>query len=785
MTSTVPTSTGRDVDGDGSDDVSITGVSYVTLDDSPSGQPATLGSPFFVQLRDSNGDAVSGRFAEVTVQADGSFSYKLVSNGDNPGAELPPVPQGATVSFDYTATLLANDGSGTPVPITDTARVTVNVYPDNGIPTAFNDAITIAIGEELGENGGDFSKTPFNVITGIAGATDVPGTDPIQEVPDFGQEADPDSPADISPDAGYAVTQFEYRAIDGTTATATPADGTVIATAERFVSDGNGGKVGTGEFYTGNLAVQADGDVIFNLSQAGQDALQPGDTMELSFVYTGADAQGDFDTATATITVKGPDAPVPVFNYEVTGSILEANERLVVLIDATAEAQQNGFTAETVGDLDGNGTANAAVDHALAGVVDLARELVEQGKGGQMIDVIAFGGFATDGGPTTTNTITLSATEIAAGVTDPDPNSNIGGNYQIQPGFTGFDQLTKDENGDNITEGKSSNLDFATAFDEARKMIDPTAPGSTVTTVADENRVFLFTANRDTNPEAYLDNYDLMIGKADTSVLNGKVEVDVVALFSPNTSSTLIEEVTTDLITGQDNVARLDADALAELAALDTTSGGLDVYASESILRAEATLTVYDEFGLTSLQDVMDLMTSTDPADVQAFAQLFAKLEDIATVPGAAFEQLEATYGGNFGGFIGDLVEVPPLPSLASVTWTLEGDTDGDGVFEEVFTIVSADDNGNGEVDAGEGFTVQPGSTATPTLFFDGTNLMGSIQGLEGDADAFRSTWDISVNTANGVQPLTPNVDNGLGDTFDPTEDSFVFGYSVDLGDFA
>ncbi len=225
----------------------------------------------------SLGSPLRGSFGQITINADGSYTYEL--NNANPTVDALDPGASLTEVFNYTV----SDGA-----LSDSGVLVITIQGANDAPVSADDT-GLAI-----EAGGTLNGTPGTNASGnvITNDRDVDNRD--------GNNL-------VAPPLG-SVVSFRTGAREGA---------------------GTAGTVGaalTGLY--GSLTLRADGTYTYVVDNANPvvEALNPGDTLTESFNYTLLDHPGGLtDTAVLTLTIRGVnDAPVAVDDV---GSALEAGGR--------------------------------------------------------------------------------------------------------------------------------------------------------------------------------------------------------------------------------------------------------------------------------------------------------------------------------------------------------------------------------------------------------------------------------------------------------------------------
>ncbi|MCP9786370.1 VCBS domain-containing protein, partial [Cyanobium sp. N5-Cardenillas] len=225
----------------------------------------------------SLGSPLRGTYGQLTVNADGSYTYEL--NNANPTVDALDPGASLTESFNYTV----SDGA-----LSDTGVLVITIQGANDAPVSADDT-GLAI-----EAGGTLNGTPGTNASGnvITNDRDVDNRD--------GNNL-------VAPPLG-SVVSFRTGAREGA---------------------GTAGTVGAAlAGLYGSLTLRADGTYTYVVDNANPvvEALNPGDTITESFNYTLLDHPGGLtDTAVLTLTIRGAnDAPVAVDDV---GAALEAGGR--------------------------------------------------------------------------------------------------------------------------------------------------------------------------------------------------------------------------------------------------------------------------------------------------------------------------------------------------------------------------------------------------------------------------------------------------------------------------
>ena len=361
----------------------------------------------------SVGSALTGTYGQLTIAADGSYSY--VANQS--AADDLDAGDIVTDSFNYTV----SDGTAT-----DTAVITITVIGVNDAPVADNE--TGAVNEDAtltvsdgtsdllhGDTDADDSasltisaiRTGAEGASGTAGSigsglTGTYGTLTVAADGTYTYVADQSAADDL--DASDTATDvFTYTVSDGATsdtatltititgvndapvavndtdavnedATVTQSSGSSLLMADDTDADdddsftvtqiavtgGSNSSVSSGSSYNssgtsvtgtyGTLTVGADGTYTYVADQSAADALDASDTVTDSFTYTVSDGTAT-DTATLIITVTGVnDSPVGVND---TGYIKEGG---TLTVADGGSAVSGTSTGSNTGDITGNDT---------------------------------------------------------------------------------------------------------------------------------------------------------------------------------------------------------------------------------------------------------------------------------------------------------------------------------------------------------------------------------------------------------------------------------------------
>ncbi len=265
----------------------------------------------------SSGTTVTGSYGQLTIGADGSYTYTANQ------ALADPLDEGtggnasdtATDEFVYTI----SDGNGG----TDTATITITITGVNDIPTAVND---------FGAVTEDLTITINNSESGnLSGSYD---THDEHSGDILSNDTDPDA----SPTHTITAVRIGSTAGSGTA-------GTV-------------GSALTGTY--GQLTLNANGSYSYTANQDAADALDVGDTVSDYFNYTMDDEHDDTSTAVIRIYILGAnDTPVA---RDDQGLISEGSTLTVSNGD---NANESGGTYDSTGEHTGD-----VIDTSLAGSQD-------------------------------------------------------------------------------------------------------------------------------------------------------------------------------------------------------------------------------------------------------------------------------------------------------------------------------------------------------------------------------------------------------------------------------
>ncbi len=285
------------------------------------------------------GQALTGTYGQLTLNANGSYSY--VANQD--AADALDAGDTATDVFNYTV----SDGNGG----TDIATITITILGANDTPVAQNDVGVIV------ENGTLTVTDGANAnLSGSYDATGEHSGDVINT------SSSSHSDSDLDDSASLNITQIKENG------------GSNSAVSSGSSHNSSGTSV-TGTY--GTLTIGADGSYTYIANTAAAEALDAGDTANDVFHYTLSDGTAT-DTATITITILGAN-DAPVARNDV-GVIVEdgtltvangANANVSGSYDATGEHTGDVIHTSLAGskdtDVDGDDTANLVVSAVRVG----------------------------------------------------------------------------------------------------------------------------------------------------------------------------------------------------------------------------------------------------------------------------------------------------------------------------------------------------------------------------------------------------------------------------------
>ena len=258
------TSSSSNSDSDADDSASLTVSAIRTGSSEGSGTSGSIGS------------ALTGTYGQLTIAANGSYSY--VAN--QAAADVLDAGDIVTDSFNYTV----SDGTAT-----DTAVITITVIGINDTPTAQNDVGVIV------EDGTLTVANSANAT--LSGSYDATGEN-SGDLIDTSSSSHTDSDSDTS--ASLSITQIKKSG----------GSNSAVGIGSSY---NNSGSQVTGTY--GTLTIGADGSYTYAATQDAADVLDVGETATDVFVYTLSDGAAT-TTANLTITILGAnDAPVAANDY--------------------------------------------------------------------------------------------------------------------------------------------------------------------------------------------------------------------------------------------------------------------------------------------------------------------------------------------------------------------------------------------------------------------------------------------------------------------------------------
>ncbi|MCA6110933.1 VCBS domain-containing protein [Bradyrhizobium cenepequi] len=317
----------------------------------------------------------AGRYGELTLNPDGSWSYAL----DNDAAQ--GLKAGETVQEIFT--VRATDSAGASV----TQQVTVTVTGTNDVPVISGTA-TGAVGEDgtltaqgaltasdadvgdtatwslVGNDAGHYGELTLNPDGSWSYALDndaaqgLRAGETVQEI--FTVKATDSAGASVTQQVTVTVTGTnDVPVISGTATGAVGEDGTLTAQGALTSSDADIGDTATwslvgddtGQY--GSLTLNPDGSWSYALDNDAAQGLTAGETVQEIFTVRATDSAGASVTQQVTVTVTGTN-DVPVISGTATGAVAE---------DGTLTAQG----ALTTSDADVGDTATWSVVDSDAG----------------------------------------------------------------------------------------------------------------------------------------------------------------------------------------------------------------------------------------------------------------------------------------------------------------------------------------------------------------------------------------------------------------------------------
>ncbi|MCG8909931.1 retention module-containing protein, partial [Pseudomonas sp. DP-17] len=268
--------------------------------------------------------SAKGAYGELTVNADGSYTYVVDANAVN------ALPQGQNPTESFTVTV--TDASGA----TDTRVITVNIQGANDTPAAQDGQASgnedSVIGGQLAATDRDTGNTltftthgnpPAGFTLKPDGSWTFDGKDPAYQHLAEGETLVVQVPYSVTDEHGATSTATLTVTLTGTNdapvalpGAATTEENTVLNGQVPAASDMDGNVAGyqlaTGVGQgNGNLTFNPDGSYVFNPGK-DFDSLAQGETRDITFTYQAKDDNGALsDPQTVTITVTGTnDAPV-------------------------------------------------------------------------------------------------------------------------------------------------------------------------------------------------------------------------------------------------------------------------------------------------------------------------------------------------------------------------------------------------------------------------------------------------------------------------------------------
>ncbi|MDA9601889.1 VCBS domain-containing protein, partial [Alphaproteobacteria bacterium] len=217
------------------------------------------------------GQALTGTYGQLTLNANGSYSY--VAN--QTAADALDAGDSVSDTFNYTI----SDGTAT-----DIGTITITVLGINDAPVAQNDVGVIVEGSTL--------TVANSANANVSGSYDATG-EHSGDVIDTSSSSHTDSDADAS--SSLSITHIKLSGGSNST----------VASSSSYNS--NGTSI-TGTY--GTITIGADGSYTYAATTDATDALDAGESATDTFVYTLSDGTA-ITTANITITVLGAnDAPV-------------------------------------------------------------------------------------------------------------------------------------------------------------------------------------------------------------------------------------------------------------------------------------------------------------------------------------------------------------------------------------------------------------------------------------------------------------------------------------------
>ncbi|QRY81741.1 retention module-containing protein [Pseudomonas sp. PDNC002] len=336
--------------------------------------------------------SAKGAYGELTVNADGSYTYVVDANAVN------ALPQGQNPQESFTVTV--TDASGA----TDTRVITINIQGANDTPVALPGAASgsedTVIGGQLVATDRDSGSTLSFTVNGNppAGFTLKPdgswtldAKDPAYQHLSEGQTLVVQVPYTVTDEHGASSTSTITVTLTGTNdapvaaaGSASTEENTVLNGQVPVATDVDGSVVGyqltTGVGNgNGSLTFNADGSYVFNPGK-DFDNLADGQSRDVTFTYQAKDNDGALsDPQTITITVTGSnDAPVASAtsgavneDAQISGQLAASDaDDGAVLTYTLDKAAPAGFTVGADGKWSFD-AGNAAYQHLKAGATQV------------------------------------------------------------------------------------------------------------------------------------------------------------------------------------------------------------------------------------------------------------------------------------------------------------------------------------------------------------------------------------------------------------------------------
>ncbi|MEH2558022.1 VCBS repeat-containing protein [Bradyrhizobium algeriense] len=286
----------------------------------------------------------TGHYGELTLNADGSWSYAL----DNDAAQGLKAGQSAQEIF----TVKATDSAGAEV----TQQVTVTVTGTNDVPV-ISGTTTGAVGEDgpltaqgaLTASDADVGDTATWSVVGDSDSTygaltlnpdgswsyaldndaaqGLKAGETVQEI--FTVKATDSAGAEVTQQVTITVTGTnDVPVISGTTTGAVGEDGTLTAQGALTTTDADVGDtatwsvVGNDTGQYGDLTLNTDGSWSYALDNDAAQGLKAGETVQEIFTVKATDSEGASVTQQVTVTVTGTN-DVPVISGSATSAVAE------------------------------------------------------------------------------------------------------------------------------------------------------------------------------------------------------------------------------------------------------------------------------------------------------------------------------------------------------------------------------------------------------------------------------------------------------------------------------